>query len=98
MWRIYVASGRASEPRERSADAAARERACEGVRGAKPLGLMNMSACLFDELVARVAALLKQGAPQEAIDRVLEPFSSEYRAEVLAAALESAGLNRVRQP
>jgi hypothetical protein len=57
-----------------------------------------MSSCLFDELVAQIAALLKEGAPQEAIDRVLEPLSSEYRAEVLAAAHESAGLNPVKQP
>jgi hypothetical protein len=57
-----------------------------------------MSSCLFDELVARVAKLLKKGAPQEAIDHVLRPLSSEYRAEVLAAAHESAGLDRVKQP
>jgi hypothetical protein len=57
-----------------------------------------MSSCLFDELVARVAVLLKEGAPQEAIDEVLEPLSSAYRAEILAAAHDLAELGRARQP
>jgi hypothetical protein len=52
-----------------------------------------MSSCLFDELVAQVAALLKEGAPQEALDRVLKPLSSEYRAEVMTAARELLGSN-----
>jgi hypothetical protein len=57
-----------------------------------------MSSCLFDELVAHVAALLKERAPQEAIDQVLEPLSPEYRAEVLAAARELLGQYPIRVP
>jgi hypothetical protein len=45
-----------------------------------------MSSCSFEELVSRVAAMLKQGVPQETIDRFLELLSAGYRAEVLAAA------------
>ena len=57
-----------------------------------------MASCTFEELVAQVAALLKERAPQAAIDRVLEPLSSEYRAEVLAAARELLELHRARVP
>ena len=39
------ASERASEPRERSAAPRPRERACWGVRGAKPLGLKKPGRC-----------------------------------------------------
>jgi hypothetical protein len=48
-----------------------------------------MPACSFEELVSQVAAMLKEGAPQEDIDRFLQILSPEYRAEVLAAARES---------
>ena len=47
-----------------------------------------MSSCAFEELVSRVAAMLKAGAPQEEINLLLEILSPEYRAEVLAAAQE----------
>lgn len=57
-----------------------------------------MSSCLFEELVARVAALLKEGAPPEAIDQTLNMLSTEHRAEVLAAAHELAGLDPYTQP
>ena len=50
-----------------------------------------MSSCSFEELVSRVAAMLKQEVPQETIDRFLEMLSSAYRAEVLAAAHDLLG-------
>ena len=50
------------------------------------------SSCTFEELVARVAELLKAGASQEQIDRFLEMLSPAYRAEVLAAARDLASL------
>jgi hypothetical protein len=45
-----------------------------------------MSSCSFEELVFRVATMLKQEVPQETIDRFLEMLSAAYRAEVLVAA------------
>jgi hypothetical protein len=57
-----------------------------------------MSSCLFDELVGRVAALLKERASQEAIDQVLEPLSPPYRTEVLAAARELLEQDPARLP
>ena len=45
-----------------------------------------MSSCSFEELVSRVAAMLKQGVPQATIDQFLEMLSPGYRAEVMAAA------------
>jgi hypothetical protein len=45
-----------------------------------------MSSCTFEELVARVAAMLKEGVPQREIDQLLAMLSSAYRAEVLASA------------
>jgi hypothetical protein len=50
-----------------------------------------MSSCSFEELASHVAAMLKQGVPQETIDRFLEMLSSDYRAEVLAAAHDLLG-------
>jgi hypothetical protein len=44
------------------------------------------SSCTFEELVARVAEMLKAGASQEQIDRFLEMLSPAYRADVLGAA------------
>jgi hypothetical protein len=44
------------------------------------------SSCTFEELVARVAEMLKAEASQENIDHVLQMLSPAYRAEVLAAA------------
>ena len=36
--------------------------------------------------MSRVAAMLRQGVPEETIDRFLELLSAGYRADVLAAA------------
>ena len=54
-----------------------------------------MSSCAFEELVARVAAMLQQNAPQEDVDRVVGMLSPQYQAEVLASA---ADLLRQRGP
>jgi hypothetical protein len=47
-------------------------------------------SCYLEEFVSHVAAMLNAGAPQQDIDRFLETLVPEYRAEVLAAALELA--------
>jgi hypothetical protein len=57
-----------------------------------------MSSCTFEELVARVAAMLKESAPQDDIDQLLEMLSPAYRAEVLAAARDLLAHYRARQP
>jgi hypothetical protein len=45
-----------------------------------------MSSCIFEELVARVAALLRAGTAQGDIDQLLAMLSPAHRAEVLASA------------
>ena len=44
--------------------------------------------CHLEEFASQVAAMLKGGASQEDIDRVLAAIIPEYRTEVLAAARE----------
>jgi hypothetical protein len=44
------------------------------------------SSCTFEQLVSRVAEMLRAGAPLDHIDRLLEMLSPVYRAEVLSAA------------
>jgi fatty acid-binding protein DegV len=55
------------------------------------------SSCTFEELVARVAEMLKAGATQEEIDRFLEMLSPVYRAEVLSAARDVLAHDPARQ-
>jgi hypothetical protein len=57
-----------------------------------------MSSCTFEELVAGIAAMLKERAPQDDIDQLLERLSPAYRAEVLAAARDLLAHHRARQP
>jgi hypothetical protein len=45
-----------------------------------------MSVCTFDELVSRVAAMLRDGVSQKDIDRFLNLLSPAYRADVLSSA------------
>ena len=56
-----------------------------------------MSSCTFEELVARVAAMLKESASPGDIDQLLEMLSPAYRAEVLAAARDLLAHHRARQ-
>lgn len=51
----------------------------------------ELMPCHLDEFVAHVAAMLREAAAQEDIDRFLATIAPEYRAEVLtdAAALVS---------
>ena len=56
-----------------------------------------MSSCTFEELVARVASMLKEGVPQRDIDRLLAMLSSAYRAEVLASARDLLSRDRDRR-
>jgi fatty acid-binding protein DegV len=55
------------------------------------------SSCTFEELVARVAEMLKAGATQEQIDRLLEMLSPVYRAEVVSAARDGLAHDPFRQ-
>jgi hypothetical protein len=55
------------------------------------------SSCTFEELVARVADLLKAGAAQENIDQLLKMLSPAYRADVLAAARDLLTQHPARQ-
>jgi hypothetical protein len=57
-----------------------------------------MSSCTFEELVTRVAAMLKAGASREDIDQLLGMLSPAYRAEVLAAAGDLLAHHRATQP
>ena len=45
-----------------------------------------MLPCTFEEVVSRVAAMLRKGVPQEDIDELLNLLSPIYQAEVLASA------------
>ena len=50
-----------------------------------------MSSCVFGQLVSQVAAMLRENASQEDVDRFLEKLLlPAYRAEVLAAAQDIA--------
>ena len=55
------------------------------------------SSCTFEELVARVAEMLKAGASRDQIDRFLEMLSPAYRAEVLSAARDVLAHQSARQ-
>jgi hypothetical protein len=63
--------------------------------GGGPEGLM--ASCAFEELVSRVAAMLKESAPPADINRFLEMLSPEYRAEVIASAKELVEVSRPKQ-
>jgi hypothetical protein len=56
------------------------------------------SSCSFEELVTRLAEMLKAGASEERIDRFMETLSPAYRAEVLTAAQDLLAHDRARQP
>jgi hypothetical protein len=55
------------------------------------------SSCTFEELVARVAEMLKAGASGDQIDRFLEMLSPVYRTEVLSAARDVLAHDPARQ-
>ena len=55
------------------------------------------SSCTFEELVARVAEMLKAGASRDQIDRFLAMLSPVYRAEVLSAARDVLAPDPARQ-
>jgi hypothetical protein len=45
-----------------------------------------MSSCTFEELVARVAAMMREGASREDVEQLLALLSPAYRADILAGA------------
>src|SRR5215475_2782502 len=89
------AAGNASERRERAtrterADEAARERACKGVRGAKPLGVTMTTMRPFRETIPvedAKALALDAATPVDRIERISLSDASE---RVLATSVESS--------
>jgi hypothetical protein len=53
-----------------------------------------MSSCTFEELISRVATMLRDGSPWSEIDQLLKMLSPDYRAEVLASAQDLVKASR----